>query len=253
MIDLKLDTELEEAFKVYKKLGNFMPVISLEYNNSMAFNTRKIGGATLNRKTIRRAASARFMKSGRVVAVEKAKFNRNIEQIESRVGGRVVPTARDPNFMERLEKGGKVPKDKFGNVGLPTIKGARGGSASKIVPTGLTVPKVAATAVGSRNVKGSARKKRAVAIAIAIRERKSFARMNDTKGRDSLYRVKGKGRGKKRRANTVVKLWTLSRQDIRTAGKHWLSESKDTAVKGRVKTFNRIAERRYQKLLKKRR
>lgn len=248
MIDLDIDMDLEALFAFYKKADAFMPVIVRDYDNRMAFNTMDIAKRNVRKTTIRRAGSARFITSGRVIGVNKARFSRDIERIESIVGGRVVPTARDPNFMERLEKGGRVPKDKFGNIGIPTVKGARGGNMGKLVSSSLSVPKVAAKSASSRNVKGSHRKKRAVAIAIAVRERKTFARFKDRRGRDSLYRVKGKGRGKKRRAGSVGKIWTLSRENVSTRARHWLTDARDTAIAGRTKTFKRVAEFHYKRI-----
>ena len=251
MIDLDIDMDLEALFAQYKQAGAFMPVIVRDYNNRMAFNTRNIGKNNVRKSTIRRAGSARFLSSGRVIGVDKARFSKNVEKIESRVGGRVVKTARDPNFMERLEKGGRVPKDRFGNVGIPTVKGARGGNAGKLIPKSLTVPTLAAKSVSARTVKGTQRKKRAVAIAMAVRDRKNFARFKDKRGRDSIYRIKGKGRGKKRRAGTVTKLWTLARENVSTRARHWLTDASEKAMEGRTKTFMRVAEFHYKRIKKK--
>jgi hypothetical protein len=248
MIGLDVDFDIEELIIKYKRIGLFMPRVIFEYNNSLAFNTRAIAKRNLKARTVQRTASSKWLTSRRVLTVKKAKFQRQGARIEGpEVGGLIVPSARDPEFMARLEFGGQIPQNEFGQVGIPTVKGARRGNLSGNLPASLSVPRLAAQAVSSRNVKGSLRKKRAVALAIANRERKKTVKFKDNRGRESLYRVKGKGRGKKRAVSNVTKIWTLTKARKSTTALNWLSDATDTAMSNREKTFIRIAEKKIGK------
>lgn len=242
MIVIDVDFDIEKLAAAYKRIGLFMPNVARGYNNRLAFNTRALAKNNLRTRTTQRAASSKYITSGRVLSVKQARFSRNIERIKAQVGGRVVPQARDPKFMARLEFGGQIPKGKFGQTGIPTVKGARGGSIAKGISKAMSMPGLAAKAVSARNTKGSPKQKRAVAMAIAIRERKNTVQMRDLRGRPSLYRVKGRGRGRKRRISEVKKLWTMSNQTHSTSGRHWLSAAVKSASAQRVKAFKREAE-----------
>jgi len=241
MIDLRMDWDIEKTFRYYERIGLFMPLVARDYNNRLAFNTRDIGKGTIG-ASITRRASFKYITSGRVLRVQMAPFSRRVENIEAEVGGLVVPQARDPLFMRRLEFGGRIPADRFGRVDIPTVKGARGGSATGLVKKSLAAPRLGAQAVAARNVPGSNRRKQAVAIGTAVRERKQVVQMPDSKGRMSIYKIRAKGRGGKRRASEVTKIWTSSRQGHTTSAYHWLSRAVDKAVAGRVKVFKRVAE-----------
>lgn len=242
MIKVGVDFDIEKLFAKYRRIGLFMPLVAKDFNNRLAFNTRGIAKSNIKRKTTTRSATTKYITGGRVLSVRTAKFSRNVERIKAEVGGRVVPQARDPHFMARLEFGGEIPKGKYGQTAIPTVAGARGGSLSKGISAGLSVPRLAAAAVTARNVTGPPRQKRAVAMAIAIRERKKTVMMRDTKGRMSIYRVKGQGRGRKRRISEVKKIWTLSTSTHTTSGVQWLSGAVTRASAERVKVFRRVAE-----------
>ena len=244
MIALGVDFDLETLFDKYKRIGLSMPVVVLEYNNSMAFNTRSLSKRNLIARTTPRSGSIKYITGGRVLSVKKARFSRNVDSIHAEVGGRIVSQARDPDFMARLEFGGSIPQGKFGQTAIPTVKGARKGDISKSISSGLSVPRLAAQAVSAKNMSGSPRQKRAVAMAIALRERKKTVKMRDTRGRMSLYRVTGRGRGRNRVISNVDKTWTLSTARHNTRAYHWLSDASDKAISERTKVFRRIAEKR---------
>ena len=243
MIDAGVDFDLEKLLAKYRRIGLFMPLVVKDYNNRLAFNTRSLAKSNLIRKTTTRSASIKYITGGRVLSVRTAKFSRNVERIKAEVGGRVVPQARDPHFMARLEFGGAIPAGKFGQTAMPTVAGARSGSLSRGISKGMSVPRLAAAAVNVRNVTGPPKQKRAVALAIAVETRKKTVMMRDTKGRMSIYRVKGSGRGKKRRVSEVKKIWTLSTSTHTTSGVQWLSNAVAKASAERVKVFRRIAEK----------
>lgn len=242
MIDVGVDFEIEKQVQALRKYGLFLPAIARDYNNRLAFNVRSLGKNNLLRRTTPRSGSMRYITGGRVLSVEKARFAKSVEQIRARVGGRVVSQARDPNFMARLEFGGQIPLGKFGKTGIPTVKGARRGSISGNITKASTVPVLAAKAVSANNVAGSPRQKRAIAMGTAIRERKRIVKMKDTRGRESIYRVKGRGRGRKRKISEVTKLYTLSSRSHSSKAIHWLSDARDKVVSERVKVFRRVAE-----------
>jgi len=241
MIDLKMDWDIERNFEKYRRIGLFMPLVARDYNNRLAFNTRDISKSYLAISLTRRA-SFRFISGGHVLRVSMAAFSRHVEAISAEVGGLVVPRARDPFFMRRLEFGGRIPPDKFGRLDIPTLKGARGGNVSAMVKKSFAAPRMAAQAVSARGVGGSDKQKRAIAIAVAVRERKQTVQMPDFKGRPSIYRIRAKGRRGKRRASEVTKIWTSSKQSHATAAYRWLSRAMDRAVSERVKVFRRVAE-----------
>lgn len=242
MIGIDVDFDIEELARKYKKIGLFMPVVSRDYNNRLAFNTRSLSKRNIRAKTVQRSGSTRFITGGRVLSVRTAKFSKNIERIVSEVGGRVVPQARDPMFMSRLEFGGRIPAGRFGQTAIPSVKGARRGSVSANIPRGLTAPFMAATAVTARNVSAPQKQKRAIALSVALRQRKKTVKMRDSRGRESLYRVRGKGRGRNRKISEVKKMWTLSKRSHSTRAIHWLSDAVESASAERVKVFRRVAE-----------
>ena len=241
MMELGADIDLENLIQKYRRVNASIPFIIMQYNNSMAFQTRKRSKTTLKAGVTVRG-TFRFITGGRVLSVSQARFSRNVDQIAATVGGRVVPGARDPKFMARLEHGGTIPQDKFGRVNIPTVRGARGGSITKGVGKFLSLPRLAALATSARNVSGSDKKKRAVAMGAALRDKKKIVRMTDRRGRDSIYRVTGKGRGRNRSISEVKKLWTMSPKQHSTPAVHWLQRARNKAIAGRVKTFTRIAE-----------
>jgi len=243
MIDFDVDTDIEILFAKYKRLGLFMPLVAKDYNNRLAFNTRSIAKRNIKARTVQRTGSVRYITGGRVLSVNQARFSRNVERVRAEVGGRVVPQARDPHFMARLEFGGTIPSGRFGQTGIPTVKGARRGSVAGNIGKRGTIPPLSAQAVSARNVSGSQKQKRAIAMATAIRERKQIVKMRDTRGRQSIYRVKGKGRGRNRRISEVKKLWTLSQQRHSTRRIAWLSDAVGNATAERVKVFKRVAEK----------
>ena len=241
MFDLKMDFDLEKLHQMYNRIGLFMPALVRDYNNRMAFNTRTIAKSTL-RAGITVRPSFRYLTSGRVLSVKTARFSKNIENIESQVGGRIVSGARDPNFMARLEFGGAVSPGSRGETAIPTVKGARGGNKSKMVSKRFSAPRLAAMSVSAENIPGSPKQKRVAAMHIAIREKKPFVKMKDTKGRTGIYRVRGRGKGRNRKITSVTKMWILSKKSHSTPAIHWLSRAQAQAVTGRVKTFQRVAE-----------
>ena len=242
MIDSGVDFEIEKLFMMYRRVGLFMPLVVLKYDNRMAFNTRSISKRNLLSNIVQRTGSSRYITGGRVLSVSKAGFSRNIESIRAVVGGRVVSQARDPDFMARLEFGGEVPSGRFGQTAIPTIKGARRGSRTGNISKAATAPVLAAKAVTARNITGSPKQKQAVALSVGLRTRKRIVKMKDNQGRDSIYRIKGSGRGRKRKISQIVKLWTLSRKTHSTRGIHWLNRATNDAVRERAKVFRRIAE-----------
>lgn len=242
MIDAGVDFEIEKLFRKYKRVGLFMPNVARDYNNRLAFNTRSLSKRNIRAKTTQRSGSTKFITGGRVLSVRTAKFSRNVERISAEVGGRVVPKARDPLFMARLEFGGRIPSGRFGQTAIPSVKGVRRGSLSANIPRGLTAPFMAATAVTARNVSAPPKQKRAIALSIALRQRKKTVKMRDAKGRESLYRVKGSGRGRNRKISEVKKMWTFSKQIHSTRATHWLSDAVESATAERVKVFRRVAE-----------
>lgn len=242
MIGFDVDTELEKAYAKYKRIGLFMPNVVKDFNNRMAFNTRALAKKNLRSRIVVRSGSFKFITGGRVLSVKQARFSRNVERIMAEVGGRIVPQARDPHFMARLEFGGSIPAGRFGQTAIPTVKGARRGSLPRNIGRRNTVPPLSAQAVSARNVKGSPRQKRAIALSVAINERKNFVKMRDTRGRMSIYKVKGRGRGRNRRISEVTKLWTLSDQRHGTSPTRWLSNAVRAASAQRGKVFNRVAE-----------
>jgi hypothetical protein len=242
MIDFGVDTDIEILYAKYKRVGLFMPLVARDYNNSLAFNTRSLSKRNLKTRLVQRSGSIRYITGGRVLSVRTARFNRNVERVSAEVGGRVVPQARDPEFMARLEFGGQIPAGRFGQTGIPTLAARRGSVTGNIGRRG-SVPSLAGRAVTARNFKGSERQLRAVAMGVALRERRQYVKMRDTRGRESLYRVKGSGRGRNRKITSVQKLWTLSEKIHRTGAIHWLSRAMDSATAERVKVFRRTAEK----------
>lgn len=247
MIDLRPDYPIEELLAFYRDAGLFLPGVVKDYNDRMAFNTRAISKNNLLMSMQHRSATTRFITGGRVLSVQKAAFIRNIERIESIVGGRIVPGARDPFFMERLENGGAIPKDNFGIVGIPHIN-ARKGDLSKIISRRGSLPLLAAQAISAQHLPGSRKRQWAVALSMSIKKKKQIIKMPDSKGRQALYRVKGKGRGKKRKANSITKLWIMSRGTHMSPATHWLTNAMKVAVEGRVTTFNRAAQVHYDRM-----
>ena len=95
--------------------------------------------------------------------------------------------------------------------------------------------------------KGSPRQKRAVKLAVATQKRNKTVLMKDAQGRDSLYRVMGRGRGGKRNIYDIKKIWTLSKDTHSTVGVHWLSGAVTKASAERSKVFRRVAEERIRR------
>jgi len=242
MIKVDVDFDIEKLFAKYRRIGLFMPLVAKDYNNRLAFNTRALAKNNIKARTTQRTGSSKFITGGRVLSVRTARFSRDVERIKAEVGGRVVPGARDPNFMHRLEFGGQIPKNEFGEINIPTKEKARRGNMAANITAGLSVPRLLMRAVSSRGVVGSRKRKNATAMGVAIRERKKFAVMKDKKGRDSIYRIKGSGRGKKRKVSSVDKIWTLSKDSHNTKGIHWLHDAMRQASADRAKVFRRVAE-----------
>lgn len=243
MIEFDVDFDIEKLVQQLKKYDNvFLPAVARDYNNRLAFNTRKISKSHILTRTTPRTGSARFITGGRVLSVDKARWSKDVEKIRAQVGGRVVKKARDPDFMARLEHGGTIPSDRFGQTSIPTLKGARRGNVAGNITRASTVPVLAAQAVSAKNVSGSERKKRAVAMGTALKARKRIVKMKDTKGRPSIYRVTGRGRGRNRKISQVTKLHTLSPRSHSSTGIHWLRDAINKSTSQRVKVFKRVAE-----------
>ena len=242
MIDLDVDFDIEKLFLKYKRVGLFMPLVAMKYNNRLAFNARSISKRNLKSRMVQRSGSIRYITGGRVLSVVRAGFSRNVEHIKAVLGGRMVPQARDPKFMARLEFGGQIPTGRFGQTAIPTIQGARRGSVSGNINRASTAPVLAAKAVTARNMTGSNKQKQAVALSVALKTRKRIVKMKDNQGRESLYRVKGRGRGRKRKISQITKIYTLSKKIHSSPGIHWLSGAINEAVRERVKVFRRVAE-----------
>lgn len=249
MIDLRPDFPIEELLAFYKDVGLFLPAVTKDYNNRMAFNTRSIGKDNLKRGMVNRPGKTGFITGPRVLSVQKATSSRNIERIEALVGGRIVPGARDPFFMQRLEFGGPIPKDNFGVVGIPHIQARKGNINNNIGRRG-SMSVLAALSISSQHVPGNFKRKWAVALSMSIRKKKQIIKMPDKKGRQAIYRVKGRGRGKKRKANSITKLWIMSKGEHTTSAIHWLSRAVSTANQGRAKTFERVAQPHYDRMIR---